>query len=137
MSFLPYIHFDGTCEQAMAFYADLFGATDLQLMRYSDTPAGTPGMPPSDRIMHSQLTANGGTLMASDYPPGMPAQPQSGFNVMTAPATVAEGQRLFDALSKDGAQIMPYGPTFWSPGFGMVKDRFGTHWIIGAEPTPA
>ena len=132
MSFMPYVHFDGTCAEAMAFYALVFGATDLQLMRYSDAPAGTPDMPPTDRIMHSQLSANGGTLMASDYPPGMPAQTQTGFSVMTTPATVPEGQRLFDALRTGGVVIMPFGPTFWSPGFGMVKDRFGTHWMVSA-----
>ena len=26
--------------------------------------------------------------------------------------------------------VMPYGPTFWASGFGMVKDRFGIHWMI-------
>ena len=25
---------------------------------------------------------------------------------------------------------MPLGKTFWSPRFGMVKDRFGVGWMI-------
>ena len=30
---------------------------------------------------------------------------------------------------------MPFGKTFWSPGFGMLKDRFGTPWMVNvAEP---
>ncbi|MGB8811707.1 MAG: VOC family protein [Paracoccaceae bacterium] len=136
MTFMPYIHFDGTCESAMKFYADVFGATDLQLMRYAEAPPES-GMQASDRIMHSQLSVADHTLMASDYPPGMPAQTQTGLSVMTAPATVAEGKRLFEALLAGGAQIMPFGPTFWSPGFGMLKDKFGTHWIIGAQQPTA
>ena len=133
MTFMPYIHFDGTCAEAMAFYAEVFGAKDLQLMRYSEVPEGA--MPPvdSDRIMHAQLTAGGTPLMASDFPPGR-GQPQQAFSVMVAPATVGEAQIVYDRLLAGGAGLMPFGPTFWSPGFGMVKDRFGTQWIIGAQP---
>ncbi|WP_372841058.1 VOC family protein [Phaeovulum sp.] len=132
MSFVPYLHFEGRCAEAMAFYADLFGATDLQLMRYSEAP-GDQALP-SDRIMHAQFSLADGVLMASDYPPG-PSERQAAVSVMTTPATVAEGYRLHAALAEGGAEIMPFGPTFWSPGFGMVKDRFGTHWIIGVQGT--
>ncbi|HEX9858363.1 MAG TPA: VOC family protein, partial [Paracoccaceae bacterium] len=106
MSFTPYIHFDGTCEKAMTFYAQVFGGTDLQLMRYTDAPEGS-GMPASDRIMHSQFNANGGALMASDFPPGMGGEPQAALSVMVAPATVAEAKRINDTLGQGGSVIMP------------------------------
>jgi len=128
MTFMPYIHFEGTCAEAMTFYANLFGATDLQLMRYNEAPGGQAL--PSDRVMHAQFSAQGGVLMASDFPPGS-GDAQAGMSVMTTPATFDEGRRIHDALAKDGAEIVPFGPSFFSPGFGMVKDRFGTHWIIG------
>jgi len=133
MAFMPYIHFDGTCAEAIAFYCKIFNGTDLQVMKYSDMPADAGGAP-SDRIMHSQFAAGGGVMMASDMPPGMPGGKQQAVSVMVDPATVAEGQRLFVALAEGGAVIMPFGPTFWSPGFGMTEDRFGTHWIIGTQP---
>ncbi len=133
---MPYIHFDGTCAEAMAFYAGVFGGTDMMSMRYSEAPAES-GASPSDRIMHCQFNAAGGTLMASDFPPGMDAQPQQAMSVMIEPATVPEAQTAFDRLTEGGTVIMPFGPTFWSPGFGMLKDRFGTHWIIGTQPQPA
>jgi PhnB protein len=28
---------------------------------------------------------------------------------------------------------MPLGPTFWSPCFGMLTDRFGVGWMITVE----
>lgn len=132
MTFIPYLHFPGTCAEAMAFYADVFGATDLSLMRYSDAPPDS-GMPPSDLVMHSQLSLPGGRLMASDYPPGM-GEPQQGVSVLTSPGGIEASQAAFDRLCAGGAVVMPFGPTFWSPGFGMVKDRFGTHWIVDATP---
>ena len=37
---------------------------------------------------------------------------------------------LFDALAQGGQTVMPFAATFWSPGFGMTKDRFGTPWMV-------
>ena len=46
-------------------------------------------------------------------------------------AACAEAERIFKALA-DGAKInMPFGKTFWSDGFGMLVDRFGTPWMVG------
>ena len=130
MAFMPYIHFSGSCAEAMAFYADIFGSTDLALRYYEAQDAG--GAAP-DLVLHAQFTARGAVLMASDYPPGMPAQKQAAMSVMIDPATVAEGQRVFGLLAEGGTVVMPFGPTFWSAGFGMLTDRFGTHWMIGAQ----
>ncbi len=135
MAFMPYIHFSGSCAEAMAFYADIFGGTDMMMMRYDEAPGGSPGAG-SDRIMHAQFNAGGAMLMASDFPPGK-GETQQAMSVMIDPATVTESKRVFDRLSVGGEPTMPFGPTFWSPGFGMLKDRFGTHWIIGTQPESA
>jgi PhnB protein len=28
---------------------------------------------------------------------------------------------------------MPFQATFWSPGFGMVTDRFNTPWMVNVK----
>jgi PhnB protein len=28
---------------------------------------------------------------------------------------------------------MPFQQNFWSPGFGMATDRFGTPWMVNTE----
>lgn len=133
MAFMPYVHFSGTCAEAMRFYCDTFGGTDLQMMKYSAFAPAAGGMA-SDRIMHSQFTANGAVLMASDIPPHMADGPQQAVSVMIDPVTLAEGQRVFDALAVGGTVLVPFGPTDWSPGFGMIEDKLGTSWIIGTQP---
>jgi uncharacterized glyoxalase superfamily protein PhnB len=30
---------------------------------------------------------------------------------------------------------LPFQKTFWSPGFGMLVDRFGIPWMVNCEPT--
>lgn len=57
-------------------------------------------------------------------------QPPQGLWVSIHAADVAEGRRLFDALAQGGQTTMPFEATFWSPGFGMVKDRYGTPWMM-------
>jgi PhnB protein len=136
MSFMPYLHFGGSCAEAMTFYAGLFGAGDLQMLRYGETNDGS-GQATSDRIMHSQFSHGGQTLMASDMPPGMEGVHAQGFSVMKATDSVAEARRVFAALAEGGGVIIALEKTFWSPAFGMVRDRFGTPWIIASGPDPS
>ena len=42
MSFDPYLHLRGDCAAAMEFYANVFAAEDLFLMRYSEMPEAPP-----------------------------------------------------------------------------------------------
>ena len=132
MSFSPYVHFKGNCAEAMTFYAKVFGATDLYLMRYCEVPETQ--MPDSDLVIHGHLSIDGSSLMASDFPPTMAGDDQKAVSIATNVKTVERGQALFDQLVEGGEVINPFGPSFFSPGFGMVKDRFGTHWLIITQP---
>lgn len=134
MPTMPYIHFQGQCAEALAFYARVFGGANLQTMRYADGPAAPPAWKDSNRIMHGQVTIGDGTLMASDYPPGTTGDPQKGFSVMQTAPDVPTAKAIFDQLAEGGTIIDDVKPTFFSPGFGMVRDKFGTHWIISALP---
>jgi uncharacterized glyoxalase superfamily protein PhnB len=47
----------------------------------------------------------------------------------------AVAQRWFDQLSEGGTPVMPFGETFWSPGFGSLIDRFGIPWMVNVVPS--
>ncbi len=131
MSFDPYIHFRGNCREAMAAYQAIFGGT-LNLMGYAEAPDATDQMKASDLVMHSTLAREGRCIIASDYPPGHAGDPQAGVTISHEAGSDAEARRIFAALAEGGAVIMDYAPTFWSDGFGMLQDRFGTHWMVSA-----
>ena len=131
---MPYIHFQGRCAEALTFYADVFAASDLSMMRYSDAPDLDDTLRDPTRVIHGQLTLPDGILMASDYPPGMTGDPQAAVSLMTVSDTVAEAKRVFAALSHGGTVIQDFGSTFFSRGFGMLKDRYGTHWMVSVAP---
>ncbi len=144
MQLTPYLNFDGNCAEAMAFYAKLFGGQIVFQSTFGEIPPDT-GMPPvpdsaKNRIMHAHLQFGAQSLMASDTMPAVPGmglescgggyQKPQGLWVSIQAADAAEGKRLFDALAQGGQTVMPYAATFWSPGFGMTRDRFGTPWMV-------
>jgi len=142
MQFTPYLNFDGNCAEAFAFYTRLFGGTIVFQGTYGEMPP-SPDAPPipesaRDRIMHVHMQIKDQSLLGSDAMPGADAnhggfEPVQGFSVSIQAADAAEAQRLFDALAEGGQITMPFGATFWSPGFGMVRDRFGTPWMVNVD----
>ena len=133
MQFHPYLNFAGDCAEAFRFYADLFGgeldiSTFAEMGMDADLPEGW-----GDRVLHAALTVEHELLLASDAPPGRYRKPAGNY-ISLSVESLEEGRRIFDALA-DGAEIeMPFQETFWSPGYGMLVDRWGTPWMINVEP---
>jgi PhnB protein len=132
MPFAPYLHFEGNCAEALQHYAKVFGSDDLVLSPYSAAPGNA--MQPSDKIMYGHIMVDGAALMASDYPPGMDSKPQQSVTISFTKPTPESARALFDTLAEGGSITMPFGETFWSPGFGILRDRFGTAWMISVAP---
>lgn len=133
----PYLNFDGRCEEAIEFYKKALGAKVERLLRFKDNPeppragAITPGT--ENKVMHASLKIGETTLMCSDgHCAGKGAF--QGVSLSLTVATPAEADKCFAALSEGGQVQMPLTPTFFSPKFGMVNDRFGLMWMIMAGP---
>lgn len=129
----PYLFFEGRCDEAIALYRALLGAEVQMLMRYGDNPEPPPPgfLPPGSesKVMHATLKIGASVIMASD---GM-CSGQTGFNgfkLSYAAADAAEAERVFQGLADGGSVEMPLAATFWSPCFGMLKDRFGLEWMV-------
>ena len=135
----PYLFFGGRCQEALDFYKGALGAQVDMLMRFDESPHPMPeGMlaPGFERkVMHSSFRVGEAVVMASD---GCRAE-DGGFHgfslVLTAPDE-AQAHRWFDALADGGAVTMPLGATFWSPCYGMVKDRFDVSWQVMVPGPP-
>jgi PhnB protein len=132
MQIHPYVFFDGRCDEALRFYTEKLGAQVLFRMQYKDAPpeaqsAADPKV--AEQIMHASLQIGTSILMCSDdcMNPGVT---HSGFSLSLHADSVADGERLFNALAEGGNVFMPWQPTFWSKGFGMVTDRFGIRWMV-------
>jgi PhnB protein len=133
MQLNPYLNFNGQCAEAFKFYEQVLGASNTFSMTWGEMP-GADQFPAEAHklIMHSTLSIGDDLLMGADSPPGRYEQPK-GMNVSIHVKSVAEGERIFNALSENGNVTMPFQKTFWSPGFGMCVDRFGIPWMVNCE----
>lgn len=131
MQVKPYLYFDGRCEEAADMYRRALGATITMLMRFKECPDPQPEIPPGsgEKVMHMNLRIGDTELLASDGKCGDGAR-FDGFALTLTLADEAEAKRAFEALAEGGQVRMPLARTFFSPCFGMVRDRFGVAWMI-------
>jgi PhnB protein len=133
MTIQPYLFFDGSCEQALQFYQRAIGAKVEMLMRFKESPEKSPDfkLPPGyeDKVMHSSVRIGDSVVMAADDCMGT-SKASSGFSLSLTAPDAAEARRCFDALAEGGQVTMPLSKTFWSSAFGMLRDRFGVHWMV-------
>ena len=130
----PYLTFDGTCAEAMAFYADALGGT-TSVMTFRDS-----GMD-ADGIMHAALeTPAGFHLFASDAVEGMgePFHPGNNVQVSLSGDDEEALDGYWNALA-EGAQILvPLERQMWGDTYGLLVDRFGIQWHVNiGDATPA
>lgn len=129
-----YLTFNGNCAEAFAFYAQALNGKVTFTQTFGESPMAAQ-LPAGlhARVMHSNLEAMGLTIMGSDGMPDMPHEGFKGFALSVQGKTVEDGRRLFDALGQGGQVTMPFAPTFWAKGFGMLVDRFGVPWMVNCE----
>ena len=134
MQISPYLNFPGTTEEAMTFYAQALGGKLGEIHRFGSMP-GSDQMPEAVRngVMHVALELPGGNrLMASDTMEGMGPPHVAGTNMSISihPASRADAERFFSALSEGATIGMPLQDQFWGDYYGHLTDRFGVQWMV-------
>jgi PhnB protein len=143
ISTTTHLNFRGDARAALEFYRSVFGG-HLTAVAYGDF--GMPKeLPDADKIVFGQVAAeNGFRIMAYDVPSQAPAGAEPAattrengmtltgerFFVSVRGETAEEVSELWDKLADGADLIEKYGPSQWSPGFGMLTDRFGVTWIL-------
>ena len=122
-----YLNYAGSCEEAFRFYEKHLGGRIAMMMRHEEQP--NPGLPEGygRKILHAHLELGGAALLGADIPQ---AEPMRSAYVTLTLDSVAEAERVY-ALFADGGQIfMKMEETFFAPRFAMLRDRFGTSWML-------
>ena len=131
------IFFEGRCDEALDFYQKALGAKVEMRMRYSESPQPVPKdmLPPggASKIMHASFTIGETRVMCSDGHVKGEASFHS-FSLAITVADEAQAKRVYNALLADGGeQRSPLQKTFFSPCFGMLRDKFGVGWMVLAQ----
>ncbi|WP_409526385.1 YciI family protein [Nitrincola sp. MINF-07-Sa-05] len=137
-----HLGFNGQCREAMTYYAELLGGNIEMMASYRETPmADEIAAEQLDLIIHSQINIGGRRIMGADAPAGY-YSPVQGASVQLEYENLEQARQIFQQLAEGGTIIMPFEPTFWAQGFGMLTDRFGIAWMInggmlGQDTCPA
>jgi PhnB protein len=138
-----YLNFMGNAEEAFNFYKKVFQTEfTAPFMHMKDMPA-QPGMPQlsesdKNKVMHVALPILGGTeIMGTDMLESMGHKLIEGNNVTISlnPDTKGEADRLYQELSKGGADGVAPHDEFWGY-WGTCKDRFGIRWMFNVSSQP-
>ena len=135
ISLTPFLLFDGTCADAMAFYHECLGG-ELTVTKLGDTPM-KDGVPSElhGRVVYAHLQSEDRELNATDWlhPVRMP-QPGNTVGLYVSGDADHRFREIFDSLSVgadpellDDLREEPFGL------YGHFADRYGVHWFFRGE----
>ena len=87
-------------------------------------------------ILYARMSIGETEVMGSDVPPDR-FQPMRSVYLSLTVSSTEEAERIYALLSDGGQIFMPMQETFFALRFGMLRDKFGTSWMILHErPRP-
>ena len=129
-----YVNYRGTCEQALQFYQQHLGGRLIMLSRHKDQPGSRVPADYQDKVLHARMEIGGTVLMGADMPQAEPMR--SAYLTLTLD-TEEEAERVYALLIDGGEVFMKMEKTPWANRFAMLRDQFGTSWMLLHEPERA
>jgi PhnB protein len=130
MKLYTYLNYGGNCRQAFEFYQEHLGGRITSLMTHGETP-DPANIPPGwgDAVLHARMELGGTELMGADIPPDH-FQPMRSAYLSLLVDSNEEAERIYQLLTDGGDIFMPMTETFFAHRFAMLRDRFGTSWML-------
>jgi PhnB protein len=80
-------------------------------------------------ILFARMNIGETELLGNDVPPDRFQPMRSAYLSLTVDSS-AEAERIYALLSDDGQIFLPLQETFFALRFAMLRDKFGTSWMI-------
>jgi PhnB protein len=81
-------------------------------------------------ILHARMEIGDTILMGADIPH---AEPMRSAYLTLRLNTPEEAEKVYAILSEDGQIFMKMEKTFFATRFAMLRDKFGTSWMLLCE----
>jgi PhnB protein len=122
-----YVNYRGSCEQAFRFYEEQLKGSITGLVRHGEQP--NPAVPADwkDKVLHARIEIANAVLMGADIPSAEPMR--SAYLTLTLD-TEAEAERVYALLVDGGEIFMKMEQMPFANRFAMLRDRFGTSWML-------
>lgn len=131
-----YLNYAGNCQQAFRFYEQHLGGKITMMMTHGQGPnAANLPAEQKEAILHARIEIGNTVVMGADIPKS--ELMRSAYLTLTLDSEM-EAERLYALLSEGGQVFMKMEKTFFANRFAMLRDRFGTSWMLLHEvPTAA
>jgi PhnB protein len=130
-----YLNYGGNCEEAFRFYERHLAGKITMMMRHGEQPDGRAVAADwAHAVLHARMDIGGTELLGADIPPDRFQPMRSAYLSLTLDSH-EEADRVFGLLSDGGQIFMPMQETFFASRFAMLRDKFGTSWML-LHPRP-
>jgi PhnB protein len=121
-----YVNYPGHCEKAFQFYEQHLGGKITMVTTHQQLP---PNFPKEwkNPILHARIEIGGITVMGADIPN---AEPMRSAYLTIRVNTPEEAEHIYNLLSSEGEIFMKMEKTFFANRFAMLRDKFGTSWML-------
>ncbi len=130
MMLYTYLNYGGNCREAFEFYAQHLGGKITMLTTHGEQPDASQ-VPPERKndVLHARIEMGGTVVFGADMPPGRHQPMRSAYLTLLVDSD-EEAERVYALLSAGGQIFMPMEETFFAHRFAMLRDRFGTSWML-------
>jgi PhnB protein len=132
-----YLNYGGNCRQAFEFYEKHLGGRITSVATHGEQPEANK-VPPDwkNAVLHARIELGDTILLGADIPPDR-FQPMRSAYLSLLVDSIPEAERIYALLSDGGQIFMPMEETFFAHRFAMLRDRFGTSWMLLHERASA
>ena len=126
-----YLNYRGNCEQAFRFYEQHLGGRITGIVRHQEQP--NPGLPLEwkDKVLHARIEIGATVLMGADIPH---AEPMRSAYLTLSLDREEDAERVYHLLTDGGEIFMKMEQTPFANRFAMLRDKFGTSWMLLHQP---
>jgi len=112
-----YVNYPGHCEEAFQFYEKHLGGKITIMLNHKDAPG----------ILHARIDIGNTTIMGADV---SHAEPMRSAYLTLRFDNSENAERIYALLSDGGEIFMKMEKTFYAHLFAMLRDKFGTSWML-------
>lgn len=130
MKLYTYLNYGGNCRLAFEFYEKHLGGKITSLSKHGELPDSAK-VPADwkDKVLHARIELGETIVMGADIPPDRFKPMRSAYLTLMLDS-VEEAERIYALLTDGGEIFMKMEETFFAKRFAMLRDRFGTSWML-------
>lgn len=124
-----YVNYPGNCQEAFRFYEEHLNGKITMMMTHAQAPDQNSLLPADwkNAILHARIAIGNTTLMGVDIPG---AEPMRSAYLTLRFDTAGAAEQAYALLSDGGQIFMKMEETFFASRFAMLRDKFGTSWML-------